>query len=125
MKELFFNVTDGPDKGRIVDAFKYYRELSTPDFLCFELSDVHRRPGEDSGMADASVEDFVIEKIENVQHGQMIRLTGECDLFVVDVDKTGQIVYRVDFQMVYDAESHEGQITCSHFRGKDYVSLCN
>ena len=133
-----FNITSGPSKDRIFDAFKYARGAKID--LCFRLQEADIQPpggfcfgiqslGAENAVAD---EYFSIKSIEYIEQsdwrrwGNVIRLVGDCDLFYLDADdRTGfdaeksycdLAAYHVDFNMIYDTESHKGTMSCSNFR---------
>ena len=131
-----FNITSGPSKDRIFDAFKYLRGGEI--HLCFKLQEAATQPsggfcfniqtlGTGNAVADRY---FSIRAIEYIQsdwrkQGNVICVMGECDLFYLDRDgKTGfkagksyddRAAYHVDFTMVYDTESCSGMMNCSNF----------
>lgn len=132
-----FNITDGPSKDRVFDAFKYLRG-GTID-LCFRLQESDIQPsggfcfsiktlGTSNAVADKF---FSISSIEYVNQGDwydkgnIIRLKGSCDLFYqdanghtgFDADKSyeDRAAYHVDFDMIYDVETRRGTMDCYDF----------
>lgn len=135
---VVFNITSGPNKDRIFDAFKYLRGGKID--LCFHLQEANVQPsggfcfniqtlGTGNAVADEYFSIMSIEYIEQSDwriQGNIIRLAGDCDLFYLDSDgHTGfdaekpysdRAAYHVDFSMIYDTESCRGTMTCSNFR---------
>ena len=136
---VVFNITSGPSKDRIFDAFKYYFYGGEID-LCFRLQEASTQSSGGlcfkiqtlgTGNAIAS-EYFSIKSIEYIEQsdckkqGKVIRLTGNSDLFYLDADgHTGfdvktycgdRAAYHVDFDIVYDTKSRRGTMICSDFR---------
>ena len=141
-KSVTFNITSGPSKDRIFDAFKYV--CGGKIDLCFRLQEADTQPsggfcfsirslGTENAVADKY---FSIRSIEYIgqsdwkKQGNIIRLMGDCDLFYLDADgHTGfdakksydnLAAYHVDFNMIYDTESHKGTMSCLKFEGCYY-----
>ena len=135
---IYFDITDGPSKDTIFDVFKYY--FGGKIDICFRLSESNIQPFKDycskianlgtpNAIADQS---FFIEAIEYIKtnawdekRGRVIRLKGDCDLFYLDTNGCTSLnsrydgrkgAYHVDFRMVYDTESRQGQMRCYDFR---------
>lgn len=133
-----FNITSGPSKDRILDAFKYKRGGDIR--LCFHLQESDTQPsggfcfnirtlGTPNAIAD---EYFSIKSIEYVDQndwekdGDVVCLKGNCDLFYLnanghtgfDADESydSLAAYHVDFDMVYDVEARRGTMSCRNFR---------
>lgn len=132
-----FNITGGPSKDRIFDAFKYLRggEIG----LCFNLQESDTQPSggfcfniQTLGTANAIAdESFSIKSIEYVDQsdlrtqGDVIRIKGDCDLFYLDANgETGFsetsdgdcAAYHVDFLMTYETGPRIGTMSCYNFR---------
>ena len=150
---VVFNITDGSGKDRIFDAFKYYKGGKID--LWFRLQEADTQPSggfcfsiETLGTENAVANEyFSIDSIEYVKEsdwekrGNIIHLTGDCDLFYLDADghngfdverypmslgvaetgfntdhHYGAGAYHVDFDMTYDTETHKGTMTCYNFQ---------
>lgn len=141
-----YDIIEGPDICRIVDAFKYndlggggsidlvFRlvesEIQPSGGYCFNIENL----GTDKAIADSN---FRIESIrlvtrdlmigERLEQEKIVNIMGDCDLFYLDkygatcfdTDSLNvpRAAYHVDFVIQYDMEARKGKMVCSNYRG--------